>query len=164
MISDLVVDRGIIQKNLLLTNAYIGKCTSSDASNSGSDSTDEGKEDGRADARERISNINEKEFEQRYDVAKCLKCGLCLEVCPNYSGGDEFFGALFANDCYFIASRGDRSKGGASLETKSDASSDIRSEYAKHFAAGCSKSLSCMDVCPMKIQTITSMARMNRAR
>lgn len=160
VISDLVVDRGIIQQNLLLTNAYIGKCRSSDASDSEGDSTNQGKED----AREKSLKINEKEFEQRYEVAKCLKCGLCLEVCPNYRGGDEFFGALFANDCYFIASRGEESKDSASLESKSDTSSDIEKEYAKHFAAGCSKSLSCMDVCPMKIQTITSIARMNRGK
>ena len=39
---------------------------------------------------------------------------------------------------------------------------DIRRLYGEHFGSTCSKSLSCMDVCPMKIPTIASMAKMNR--
>ena len=35
-------------------------------------------------------------------------------------------------------------------------------EYAEHFAKGCSKSLSCVDVCPMHIPTLASIAKMNR--
>lgn len=124
VISDLVVDRGIIQKNLLATNSYIGEYKPSEP----------------------------KEHEHQYEAAKCLKCGLCLEVCPNYSKGENFFGAAFANDCYLVATRS------GTFDTS------IKKEYAEHFAKGCSKSLSCMDVCPMKIQTISSMAKLNRSR
>lgn len=90
------------------------------------------------------------EYEHQYKTAKCLKCGLCLEVCPNYVRGEKFFGALYANDCYLISSMN-----GAGSE-------EIKRAYGKHFAAVCSKSLSCMDVCPMGIQTITSKVKMNR--
>lgn len=38
----------------------------------------------------------------------------------------------------------------------------MKKEYDAHFGKGCSKSLACMDVCPMKIPTLTSMAIMNR--
>ena len=38
----------------------------------------------------------------------------------------------------------------------------IKAAYAEHFGKTCSKSLSCMDVCPMKISTLASMAKMNR--
>ena len=124
VISDLVVDRGAIQKNLLLTNSYIGEYKPSPP----------------------------EEYEHQYAAAKCLKCGLCLEVCPNYAGGKSFFGAAFANDCYLIATRS-----GAF-------DNSIHEEYAEHFAKGCSKSLACMDVCPMKIPTLASMAKMNRGK
>jgi succinate dehydrogenase / fumarate reductase iron-sulfur subunit len=93
-----------------------------------------------------------KEYDHQYAAAKCLKCGLCLEVCPNYMKGDKFYGALFANDCYLIATRSD-------IYNK-----DIIKDYDRHFAAGCSKSLACMDVCPMKIPTLSSMAKLNRKR
>ena len=92
------------------------------------------------------------EFERQYSAAKCLKCGLCLEICPNYTSGERFFGALFANDCYLIA-------------TRSGAFDDaIREDYDRHFAAGCSKSLACVDICPMKIPTLSSMAKLNRRK
>lgn len=122
VISDLVVDRSIIEENLRDSDAYIREYEKSDRS----------------------------DHLQQYTAAKCLKCGLCLEVCPNYVSGENFFGALYANDCFLISSMSAEKNG------------EIKRAYDRHFAAGCSKSLSCMDVCPMKIQTITSMARMNR--
>lgn len=122
VIHDLVVDRGIIHENLKRTNAYIGE----------------------------YHAASEKEFEHQYSASKCLKCGLCLEVCPNYVRGENFFGAAFANDCYLIATRSGSNN------------DDIKAEYNEHFAKGCSKSLSCMEVCPMKIQTIASIAKLNR--
>jgi succinate dehydrogenase / fumarate reductase iron-sulfur subunit len=122
VIRDLRVDRSIIYENLREANAYIEEYEGSDP----------------------------KEHDHQYAAGKCLKCGLCLEVCPNYVSGENFFGALYANDCFLISSMSTEGKG------------EIKRAYDRHFAAGCSKSLSCMDVCPMKIQTITSMARMNR--
>ena len=124
VIRDLMVDRSSIQENLRKSGMFIGEYSGSDS----------------------------REHEQQYSVSKCLKCGLCLEVCPNYTDGKTFFGAAFANDCYVVASRSIGKAG------------DIRKTYAEHFESGCSKSLSCMDVCPMKIQTIASIAKMNRMR
>ena len=124
VIRDLMVDRSSIQENLRKSGMFIGEYSGSDS----------------------------REHEQQYSVSKCLKCGLCLEVCPNYTDGKTFFGAAFANDCYVVASRSSGKAG------------DIRKTYAEHFENGCSKSLSCMDVCPMKIQTIASIAKMNRMR
>ena len=46
-----------------------------------------------------------KEHDHQYSAAKCLKCGLCLEVCPNYLGAkDDFYGAEFANNAYLLHS------------------------------------------------------------
>ena len=39
---------------------------------------------------------------------------------------------------------------------------DIQEDYDRHFASGCSKSLACMEVCPMKLPTLSSMAKLNR--
>jgi succinate dehydrogenase / fumarate reductase iron-sulfur subunit len=94
---------------------------------------------------------NGKHYDQQYSVAKCLKCGLCLEVCPNYHPGSEFFGAVLANEGYLTASQSNEEK-----------NSTVK-EYRKHFGTGCSKALSCQAVCPAGIETITSILRMNRA-
>ncbi len=122
VVHDLIVDRSVIHKTLKSTNVYIGEY-----------------------------NPKEKEdHEHQYLVANCLKCGLCLEICPNYTNGKSFYGAVYANDCYLVKAR------------NRDKSRDISSSYAEHFANSCSKVLSCMDVCPMHIPTLSSMAKMNR--
>ena len=124
VIHDLVVDRISIHENLKQANVCIGEYRPA------------------ADG----------DHEHQYAAAKCLKCGLCLEVCPNYVSGHTFFGAVFANDCYLVASR-NRAEGGR-----------IRALYAEHFGKTCSKSLSCMEVCPMKIPTLASMGKLNRLK
>lgn len=123
-VCDLLVDRSIIHENLKKANAYIEAYQPTDA----------------------------KEHEHQYLSAKCLKCGLCLEICPNYSKGEWFYGAEFANDAYLVASRSANHK------------EEIQKEYEKHFAKGCSKSLACADICPMKIPTMASMAKLNRRK
>ena len=128
VIHDLVIDRSKIFENLKNTSMFVGEYNPEKSSPS----------------------KKNKEFEHQYSVSRCLKCGLCLEVCPNYTSGDNFYGALFANDCYMVSSR------------NTEKAPEIKDAYSKHFANSCSKSLSCMDVCPMKIPTIASMAKMNR--
>lgn len=122
VIADLIVDRGIIYDNLTRAKAYLDSLPVND----------------------------KRQHKQQYSVAKCLKCGLCLEVCPNYHPGGDFFGAVFANDSYLIASQ------------SKDKKDPVIKEYRTHFGAGCSKALSCQTVCPMGIETITSIMRMNR--
>ena len=122
VIADLCVDRSIIYENLISAKAYL----------------------------EGLAVSDKRQHEQQYSVAKCLKCGLCLEVCPNYNYGEDFFGAVLANESYLIATQ------------TADKKTEVINGYKKHFAAGCSKVLSCQSVCPMKIETITSIMKMNR--
>ena len=122
VVADLIVDRTVIYNNLISAKAYL----------------------------ESIAKSDNRQREQQYSVAKCLKCGLCLEVCPNYHPGGDFFGAVLANESYLIASQ------------STDKNPQVVKEYKTHFGAGCSKALSCQTVCPMKIETITSILKMNR--
>lgn len=124
VIHDLTVDRTGIMENLKKANVYIGEYHQS----------------------------RPKEHRHQYDVAKCLKCGLCLEVCPNYTNGNTFYGALFANDCYLASARNGEKAAG------------IKKVYDRHFGNACSKALSCVEVCPANLPTLASMARMNRMR
>ena len=122
VVADLVVDRREIYENLIRAKAYL---------------------EGQAEP-------NPRKHDQLYAIAKCLKCGLCLEVCPNYHPGGEFYGAVLANESYLITG-----------QTK-DRKSPLIKEYKAHFGAGCSKALSCQRVCPMMIETISSIMGMNR--
>ena len=122
VVADLIVDRSIIYEQLIQAQAYL----------------------------EQVAASSKGQYKQQYSVAKCLKCGLCLEVCPNYRPGGEFFGAILANESYLIASQ------------SAEKTPRIVKEYKTHFGAGCSKALSCQSVCPMEIETITSIMKMNR--
>lgn len=120
VISDLIVDRSIIETNLKKAKIYLHGYRGSD----------------------------KKENPHQYVVSKCLKCGLCLEVCPNYVNGEQFFGALFANHSYLMISQSKEGK-------------EMRVQYDKHFAQGCSKALSCERVCPVGIPTLASISKLN---
>ena len=122
VVSDLIVDRSVIYENLNRAKAYLN---------------------GHAESRK-------SQRKHQYSVAKCLKCGLCLEVCPNYHPGGNFFGAVLANEIYQIVSQSE------------EGSRHAVKEYQGHFGAGCSKALSCQTVCPVKIETLTSILKMNR--
>ena len=124
VIADLMVDRSIIYKNLNEAKAFLN------------------------DRSEALSVSNP----HRYSVAKCLKCGLCLEVCPNYKYGSDFFGAVFANDIYLLYSSEAKDK------------KEFDKTYNEHFVSNCSKALSCQNICPAKIETLTSILRMNRVK
>ena len=124
VVTDLIVDRSVIDTYLKKEGAFI----------------------------EEYKGAAFSEYYHMYQAGKCLKCGLCLEVCPNFSCGSSFYGAAFANDCYLIAMRSG---------TRDTA---LTRAYKEHFEKGCSKSLSCMDICPMKIPTLASISKMNRVR
>lgn len=123
VVSDLIVDKRIIYENLKRAEVYLHQFQAQTAS----------------------------EYAHLYQLGKCLKCGLCLEVCPNYIQGEQFFGAVFANDSYFSYAQ-------------SEDRSALKDSYKKHFGNGCSKSFSCMDVCPANIPTLTSISKMNRGK
>ena len=126
-IHDLVVDRSSIQENMRQNNIFIGEYRPPQDS-------------------------DDKEHRHQYDVAKCLKCGLCLEVCPQYVDGGDFFGATFANDCFLAATR------------NQDQSDEIGQTYREHFKGSCKYDLACMRICPMKIRMTVSMAVLNKMK
>lgn len=123
LIKDLKVDRSIIDESLRAFGIYSGTVLPAD----------------------------KKHEELRYNVAKCLKCGICLEICPNYKpGSKEFVGAVLANDACLQYTVSENRK------------AEISKAYKEHFEQGCSKALSCRDACPLKMPTLSSISFMNR--
>lgn len=98
------------------------------------------------------AQTNPKEWEGQYVSASCIMCGLCLEVCPNYTMDNAFTGAAVMNSAYRVA-------------TQQSQGSNRRlfiKENMKRGQGHCSKTLSCENVCPMKIPTGSLMSRMTR--
>lgn len=92
----------------------------------------------------------EKRLDDVYDASKCLQCGCCLEVCPNYTPGNEFAGAAG-----FVADF----RSAASL--KGEEKKERKQEYSRHVYNGCGKSLACHDICPAGINIERILSRSN---
>jgi len=85
-----------------------------------------------------------------YEASRCLQCGCCLEVCPNFDPAGMFFGASAA----VPASR---------VILELDGDTGLSREYRKHVYNGCGKSFSCKNICPAGIDTEQLMVNANGA-
>ena len=80
------------------------------------------------------------DYDMAYEGSRCLQCGCCLEVCPNFYPEGKFFGmASFIPTARLIS------------EMKKEQREEIYKEYRKHIYDGCGKSLACRKVCPAGI-------------
>ncbi len=91
----------------------------------------------------------EKDIARVYDAARCLQCGCCLEVCPNYGVG-SFPGAAGALPSIRLL-----------LLEDGPRKERLLTEYAKKFYEGCDKCLSCRDICPAGIPIDRLLVRVN---
>jgi succinate dehydrogenase / fumarate reductase iron-sulfur subunit len=113
VVRDLIVDRRIMRENLKIIRAWM----SGAAVFSG-----------------------EKSNDLMYEASRCLQCGCCLEVCPNFCAGDAFYGAAGAVPVSRLLH----------ASAKKD-QPDLKRAYDAHVYSGCGKSLACMEICPAKI-------------
>jgi succinate dehydrogenase / fumarate reductase iron-sulfur subunit len=87
----------------------------------------------------------------RYMSAKCLMCGCCLEVCPNFNVNHIFIGAVGSVNAYRILSQ----------EQNMEHKDQLNVKYKERFYEGCGNSLSCHDICPAGIEVDELTARSN---
>lgn len=113
VVEDLVVDRSIMQENLKMMDVYLN---------------DE-------------AIVNEKRNKLSYEASRCLQCGLCLEVCPNYMADNGFTGMAGAMPLSRIINQLDKTKLKEAAKT-----------YRNSVYRDCGKSLACVDVCPAEIK------------
>ncbi|HBI85095.1 MAG TPA: succinate dehydrogenase [Ruminococcus sp.] len=95
---------------------------------------------------------DEQTADAAYDASRCLQCGCCLEVCPNFCAEGEFAGAA----AMIPAAR-------LLTELPAAAQKPLREAYSRRFYAGCGKSLACRDVCPAGIETERLLVNSNAA-
>ncbi|MDR2782901.1 MAG: hypothetical protein LBB48_03520 [Treponema sp.] len=97
------------------------------------------------------ASLPERRHEALYQSARCLMCGCCLEVCPNFVCGEDFCGAALSVNAYRIfeqSGHGEHRK-------------EMAAEYRKRYWNGCSQSLSCHEVCPVKLPVEDLLVRSN---
>ena len=87
-----------------------------------------------------------------FEAGKCLQCGLCLEVCPNFYNEGEYGGMALMSGMTQIMSKaqGDQREG-------------LRQDYKSNVYNGCGKSLACRDICPAGIDMEKLLIKNNGA-
>ena len=123
VVSDLIVDRSILFENLRIMQTWVP----------GS------------------GKVTEKCSDEVYEASRCLQCGCCLEVCPNFYPGGDFFGTA----AFIPATR-------LLTALSAEEQRNIREQYEKHVYAGCGKSLACQDVCPAGIDVDHLLSSSNK--
>lgn len=122
IIKDLIVDRSTLYNNLRDIRNYL----------------------------EEEVRLTDKNTDTAYEASRCLMCGCCLEVCPNFYVGGDFFGAAsFVPATRLITATG---RGGAE---------ELKREYREHIYKGCGKSLACKDICPAGIDMDKMLSKSN---
>ena len=87
-----------------------------------------------------------------FEASKCLQCGLCLEVCPNFHCDGDFGG---------MAAMAPLSRLIAKLPQKQQKS--VTGNYKHGVYEGCGKSLACREICPAAIDIEKLLVRSNAA-
>ena len=112
VITDLIVDRSVMMENLKSIGLWL----------------------------EKEARHTKKGEDLAYEASRCLQCGCCLEVCPNFIPGEAFYSAASFVPTARVLSE---------LPKKEKA--DIIDSYVDKVYKGCGKSLSCRDICPAQI-------------
>lgn len=93
------------------------------------------------------------EHENQYQSSRCLMCGCCLEVCPNFRPDGKFSGAVSmvaASKLMDQAEYGEHRNG-------------ILEKYRQFYFEGCGKALSCGKICPLGLPLEDMLVRSNAA-
>lgn len=122
VVRDLIVDRSVLRENLIALHNWL----------------------------ESEATKSEKSVDLAYDASRCIQCGCCLEVCPNFTAGESFFGAAAFVPASRILSQLPKGK-----------KYELAREYGKHIYNGCGKSLSCHDICPVGIDVEHKLSNSN---
>lgn len=95
----------------------------------------------------------EKTHELRFQSSRCLMCGCCLEICPNFRAGGGFAGALAAVGAYRMFNQ----------ESDEAHRAEAAKRYVASYYSGCGTSLACRAICPAGIPVDELVSRSNAA-
>lgn len=95
----------------------------------------------------------ERERRWAYELAKCMTCGVCLEVCPNYNSRSAFMGPAPIQQVRLFNAHpiGEMHK-----EPRLEA---IMGEDG---IIGCGNAQNCVEACPKDLPIVTSLADLNK--
>lgn len=90
--------------------------------------------------------------EESYILSRCMTCGCCLEVCPQWTNDNGFIGAQAISQAVLFNSHPN------GQSTKSDRTQALVDNGLNN----CGNAQACVQACPKEIPLTTSIARANR--
>ena len=124
VVADLIVDRSVMYENLRTMGLWFG-----------------------AEA-----ELGQRAFRVGYEASRCLQCGCCLEVCPNFDPAGSFFGMAAGVPVTRLLA-----------ELSSSEREELSRLYRTHVYEGCGKSLACRNICPAGIDIGEMLVNSNAA-
>lgn len=124
VVADLITDRSILMRNLMQMQIWF----------------------------EQNAETPESARDQAYEASRCLQCGCCLEICPNFNPAGDFYGMAGVLPAARLLT--------ALPESQEKA---LFAAYRTHLYEGCGKSLSCHDICPAGIPIDRLLVNANAA-
>ena len=149
VVRDLIVDRSAMMERLKELSVWLETDGGSSEKLVERKSEDVG--EGKA-GRLRLRKESESADEIAYEASKCLQCGLCLEICPNFAVGAAFSGMAAMSPMTRLI-----------VSAPKEQRKQLARDYEKSVYAGCGKSLACREVCPAGINIDRLMSRSNAA-
>ncbi|BDG62075.1 succinate dehydrogenase iron-sulfur subunit [Caldinitratiruptor microaerophilus] len=93
------------------------------------------------------------EQEWRYELSKCMTCGVCLDVCPNYGPQSEFMGPFAFGQVALFNSH---------PSGKLHADERLAAFMGPDGLTGCGNAQNCVKACPKGIPLTEAIAEINR--
>lgn len=124
VVADLIVDRSVMQENLKALRLWM----------------------------EAHANMWDGGLDLAYEASRCLQCGCCLEVCPNFYAEGSFTGMASAIPFSRLLA-----------ELPAGQRREAARLYTRRFFEGCGKSLACRNVCPAGIDVDRLLVNSNAA-
>lgn len=97
--------------------------------------------------------MTDDEANVRYEMSKCMTCGVCLQVCPQVNEASSFIGAAAINQARLFNSH----PVGAGLKNER-----LEALMDEGGIMGCGKAQNCVKACPKEIPLTESIAEMYR--
>lgn len=133
VIKDLLVDRSVVAEKKREMKAYLSEPFSAKVET----------------ADEEDIPVTERREETVYEASRCIQCGLCLEICPNYYPGGKFAGMAGMIPLAKVLA--------------GENPGEAVSTYEQNIYEGCGKSLACRDVCPAGLDMELLLSRSNKS-
>jgi len=125
LISDLKVDRSILFENLKHMKLWL----------------------------EEDASMNTWTHDSQYQSSRCLMCGCCLEVCPNFRPDGKFAGAAAMTAASRLMEQA----------VYDGHRKDLLKKFRQFYFEGCGKALSCQKICPLELPLEDLLVQSNAA-